>query len=64
MSNNTATIHRKNQHFRGDENIFISAKDSHGLMGSTTATFTVQDSGLIYDLNNNGLIEIDDLIIV
>jgi hypothetical protein len=64
VNNNTATIHRKNQHFRGDENIFISAKDPHGLMGSTTATFTVLDSGLIYDLNNNGLIEIDDLIIV
>jgi hypothetical protein len=50
--------------WKGYENIMFTATDPSGGFDVKMAVFTVQESGFVYDLNNNGLIDIEDMIMV
>jgi len=42
----------------------FTATDPSGLQGAKMAMFTVEDSGFGYDLNNNGKIDLVDLVMM
>jgi hypothetical protein len=59
-----ATISLRDKQWRGYENIMFTATDPSGDFGVKMAMFTVLNSGFVYDLNNNGTIDLGDMIMV
>jgi hypothetical protein len=59
-----AKISLRDKQWRGYENIMFTATDPSGDFGVKMAMFTVLNSGFVYDLNNNGRIDLGDMIMV
>jgi hypothetical protein len=64
ITNKIAFITLSDISWIGYENITFTASDPSGLIGVKTATFTVEKSRFVYDLNQNGRIDLDDLMMV
>jgi Leucine-rich repeat (LRR) protein len=59
-----ASISLADKHWIGYESILFTATDPSGLQGAKMAMFTVEDSGFFYDLNDNGKIDLEDLVMM
>jgi hypothetical protein len=64
ITNRVATFSLSDRKWIGYENLMFTATDSSGLLGVQTVSFTIQESGFVYDLNHNGEIDLEDLIMV
>jgi Leucine-rich repeat (LRR) protein len=64
INNRIATISLRDKQWRGYENIMFTATDPSGAFGVKMAMFTVLNSNFVYDLNNNGTIDLGDMIMV
>ncbi|ETR65898.1 MAG: hypothetical protein OMM_13549 [Candidatus Magnetoglobus multicellularis str. Araruama] len=58
------SIGKGDKHWIGYETIMFTATDPLGLQGAKMAMFTVEDSGFCYDLNNNGIIDLADMVMM
>jgi len=64
IKDRVAFISLADKHWIGYETIMFTATDPSGLQGSKMAMFTVEDSGFCYDLNNNGIIDLADMLMM
>jgi Leucine-rich repeat (LRR) protein len=64
INDRIAKISLSDKQWRGYENIMFTATDPSGDFGVKMAMFTVLNSGFVYDLNNNGTIDLGDMIMV
>ncbi|MBF0452347.1 MAG: carboxypeptidase regulatory-like domain-containing protein, partial [Candidatus Magnetomorum sp.] len=64
IKDRVASISLTDKHWIGYETILFTATDPSGLQGAKMAMFTVEDSGFVYDLNNNGKIDLADMVMM
>ena len=64
IEDRVATISLLDNHWKGSEVIMFTAINPSGFLGLKTVIFTVQDSGFVYDLNKNGKIDLEDMVMM